>query len=69
MSPAEQKSALRDEVKKMPGNLQTVLSDCKHRYAGMNNKAGGADKERLTNDLVLLMMVSLVPVYEYLPSK
>ncbi|KAK7105197.1 hypothetical protein V1264_016607 [Littorina saxatilis] len=50
---AEQKKALDEEVKKMPGELKKVLVDANYRYIGMNNKATPAAKETLLQEVMI----------------
>ncbi|KAK7105185.1 hypothetical protein V1264_016598 [Littorina saxatilis] len=54
----EQKKALDEEVKKMPGELKQVLQDANNRYVGMNNKATPKDKEILLQDVMIKFLVS-----------
>ncbi|XP_070201260.1 uncharacterized protein [Littorina saxatilis] len=49
----EQKKALDEEVKKMPGELKQVLQDANYRYVGMNNKAAPRDKEILLQEVMI----------------
>lgn len=52
---ADQRKALKEEISKMPGNLQTVLKDAKQRYIGMNNKADTVTKSQLVGDVIALI--------------
>ncbi|KAK7105178.1 hypothetical protein V1264_016591 [Littorina saxatilis] len=54
----EQKKALDEEVKKMPGELKQVLQDANYRYVGMNNKAAPRDKEILLQEVMIKFLVS-----------